>query len=132
MTRRRIARFQAVYYVATGVWPMASMRTFEAVTGPKTDDWLVRTVGLLAATIGPVLGGRTVSVAGSTAPDPEPDAALGVGSALAFATTDVVHVARGEISPIYLADAALELALVAAWALAPAARSRPRVAGRGR
>jgi hypothetical protein len=118
MTRRRIARFQAVYYVATGVWPIASMRTFEAVTGPKTEDWLVRTVGLLAATIGLVLGGRTIRVTTSARRDGEPDVALGVGSALAFATTDVAHVVRREISPIYLADAALELALVAGWLLA--------------
>ena len=133
MTRRRIARLQAVYYILTGVWPLASMGTFEAVTGRKTDDWLVRTVGLLAATIGLVLGGRTLadpSSADGHAPS-GPDAALGVGSALAFATTDVIHVVRRDISPIYLTDAAVELALVAGWLVARGARNGRHLARHG-
>jgi hypothetical protein len=113
MTRRRVALAQAAYYLGSGVWPIVSLRTFERVTGPKTDDWLVRTVGLLAATIGGVLALRA-------ADGGEPDSALGVSAALAFATTDVVHVGRGVISPIYLADAAVELALAGAWLLAAA------------
>jgi hypothetical protein len=46
---------QAAYYLITGLWPLVSLRTFEMVTGPKTDDWLVRMVGLLAAAIGAAL-----------------------------------------------------------------------------
>ncbi len=41
-----VAAAQAVYYVLTGVWPLVSMKTFLKVTGPKTDLWLVRTIGL--------------------------------------------------------------------------------------
>jgi hypothetical protein len=41
-----------IYYVATGVWPLVSMTAFEAVTGPKVDDWLVRMVALLVIVIG--------------------------------------------------------------------------------
>mgnify|MGYP003293179536 CR=1 FL=1 len=48
---------QGGFYVLSGVWPLVSMRTFELVTGPKTDDWLVRMVGLLAAVIGALAGG---------------------------------------------------------------------------
>ena len=33
---------QGALYVVTGVWPLLHMASFEAVTGPKTDDWLVR------------------------------------------------------------------------------------------
>jgi hypothetical protein len=111
MTRRRVALAQAAYYLASGVWPIVSLRTFERVTGPKADHWLVRTVGLLAATIGGVMALRAAT------DGPEPDAALGISAALAFAATDVVHVGRGTISPIYLADAAAELALAGAWLL---------------
>jgi hypothetical protein len=42
---------QGVYYLVTGVWPLVSMDTFLRVTGPKTDLWLVNTVGALIAVI---------------------------------------------------------------------------------
>ena len=47
--------FQGAYYLATGIWPLLSIGTFEVVTGPKMDDWLVQTVGVLAACIGATL-----------------------------------------------------------------------------
>jgi len=40
---------------------------------------------------------------------------LAVGSALGLAAIDVVYASLGRISKIYLADAALEGALVGAW-----------------
>jgi hypothetical protein len=49
--RRRLIAFQAAYYLATGLWPLVHLPSFEAVTGPKTDDWLVHMVGLLAGVI---------------------------------------------------------------------------------
>lgn len=51
---KRILLFRAwgTYYVVTGLWPLIHLTSFEAVTGPKTDDWLVHMVGLLAASIG--------------------------------------------------------------------------------
>ena len=48
----RLPVVQGVYFLLTGVWPLLSIRTFEAVTGPKVDRWLVKTVGLLVAVIG--------------------------------------------------------------------------------
>ena len=51
----RVARIQGVYYTATGLWPLISMKTFERVTGPKRDDWLVKTVGLLITAVGVTL-----------------------------------------------------------------------------
>jgi hypothetical protein len=129
---RRLARVQGAYYLATGLWPLFSMRTFEAVTGPKTDRWLVRMVGLLAAAIGSSLlaGGDRIA-----------DRRLAVGSALAFGSVDTWYAARRTISPIYLADAVVELALVVGWLRSPPIRRRtdaPRdpaglpQAGRGR
>jgi hypothetical protein len=47
-----VAVAQGLYYRVTGVWPLVNLRTFEAITGPKRDKWLVRTVGILAAAIG--------------------------------------------------------------------------------
>jgi len=52
---RRLLMTQGAYYTATGIWPWISLKTFELVTGPKVDDWLVHTVGALAAAIGATL-----------------------------------------------------------------------------
>ena len=116
---RVVGALQGVYYMVTGIWPLLSLRTFERVTGPKTDDWLVRTVGVLAATIGGVLGLGAVRRQG-------PDPALGAAAALAFAAVDTRYAATGRISKVYLADAAVELLIAAAW-LAAVRSSRPGV-----
>jgi hypothetical protein len=103
---------QGGYFLVTGIWPWVSMRTFEMVTGPKTDDWLVKTVGVLIAVIGGVL-----TRAGLRRQVSPAVRALAVGSAASLAGVDVLYVARRRISPIYLLDAVLELGLIAAWAL---------------
>ena len=54
-TARWLAFVQGGYFLITGVWPLIAMPSFEAVTGPKTDDWLVKTVGGLIAAIAAVL-----------------------------------------------------------------------------
>src|SRR5438067_11801258 len=52
---RSVAIAQGAYFVATGIWPLLHMPSFEAVTGPKVDKWLVRTVGVLVSVVGGVL-----------------------------------------------------------------------------
>jgi hypothetical protein len=105
------ARAQGAYFVATGVWPLISRRSFEAVTGPKQDFWLAQTVGALVAGIGGVLllADRRKRVT------PEFQV-LGAASAGGLGLVDIVFSLRGRISKVYLADALVELALVAAWA----------------
>jgi len=101
--RRLVLLGQSGFYMVMGVWPIISMHSFEAVTGPKTDDWLVQTVGLLAAAIGVSL------LVGVWRSHPSPETlTLSVTSAAAFACVDVVFVIRRMISPIYLVDAAIE------------------------
>jgi hypothetical protein len=107
----RLARLQAILYVATGVWPIVSMRSFEAVTGPKVDRWLVKTVGVLVTVIGCGLG--LASRRRQLAPE---IVLVAAGSAAALATIDVVYVAKRRILPVYLLDAVAEIALVAGWA----------------
>jgi hypothetical protein len=116
-----LALGQGLYYFVTGVWPLVSMRTFEAVTGPKVDKWLVKTVGVLVSVIGAVLwlAGRRRHVG------PEP-ALLAVGSAAGLAAIDTVYSVRGRISKVYLLDAVVEVALVAAWVSARGARRGTR------
>ena len=109
--------FQGVYYVATGLWAVTHRRGFEAFTGQKTDYWLVRMVGLLAAVNGTalILGARDTQRSSDTS-------TLAVGSGLAFTAVDVVYAARRQIAPIYLGDAFLHAGL-AGWALARWKRS---------
>jgi hypothetical protein len=38
---------QALYYFVTAVWPFIHLESFLAVTGDKTDIWLVKTVSVL-------------------------------------------------------------------------------------
>jgi hypothetical protein len=102
---------QALYYTLTGIWPLVDLRSFEFVTGPKVDDWLVHTVGVLVTTIGAVLGlagyRRTIV--------PEVPLLAG-GSALSLAGIDLIYVTKGRISRIYLLDAVAEVGLAAIWA----------------
>ena len=107
----RLARLQAIFYIVTGVWPFVSMRSFEAVTGPKVDRWLVKTVGALVAVIGSGLA--IASRRRQLAPEL---VLVAAGSAAALATIDTVYVAKRRISPVYLLDAIAEVALLAGWA----------------
>ena len=109
---------QGFYYLVTGVWPLVSIETFMMVTGPKTDLWLVRTVGVLIAF---VAGSLLVSACRRVTTSET--VVLAVGTALALTAIDVIYVSLGTIDKIYLLDAAAELALVAWWAAA-----RPRAA----
>jgi hypothetical protein len=106
---------QAAYYVATGVWPLVSRRTFERITGPKTDFWLVQTVGVLVGSIGL---GLAENLWRRRAVPPELRT-IAVASAVGLALVDVIFVSRGRIRRVYLADAVAEAALVAAWFAKP-------------
>ena len=111
MKANHVALSQGIFYVATGLWPVIHMRSFEAVTGPKQDKWLARTMGGLIAAVGAAL------IAGSF--ERRPSRALqvlGIGSALALGAADVIYSTRRTISKVYLGDAAAEGAIVAGWA----------------
>jgi hypothetical protein len=103
-----LARAQGTYNVVTGVWPLVSMRSFEAVLGPKVDRWLVKTVSGLLLSIGlPQLS--------------TDQAALPVVRRLSLATAgtllavDCTYALRGRISKTYLLDAVVEAGWIAAW-----------------
>ena len=107
---RRLAQAQGAFNVVSGVWPLVSMRTFEAVYGPKTDRWLVRTVAGLLTTVG---------AAQLLSRDPEQlrvARVVGVGTAATLLAIDAVYVPKGRISRMYLQDAVWELGWLAGWA----------------
>ncbi|ACZ38975.1 hypothetical protein [Sphaerobacter thermophilus] len=119
-----ISILQALYYLPTGIWPLVSLRTFMAVTGPKVDGWLVKTVGALITVVGGVL--MLAGLRRRVSPEVR---LLAVGSAAGLAAIDVVYVARRRISPIYLLDALGEVILIGAWVAAMRTDRRGR--GRG-
>ena len=115
---------QGAYYLGTGVAPFVSRRAFEAVTGRKKEWWLVETVGVFVTAVGS--GIAAAAARDRVTPEITAIAATCAGG---LAAIDIVYVARGRISPAYLADAATQLALLAAHAhasRATAARSRNR------
>jgi hypothetical protein len=115
--RRVLAIGQGAYWGATGLWPIVDLRSFEAVTGPKTEGWLVKTVGGLIAAVG-----VSLFVAGVRRRVTPEIALLGASSAAALGGAAGWYAWRGRIRNIYLADAAVEALLVGAWALAAGRR----------
>jgi hypothetical protein len=107
---RVLALVQGVYFFLTGVWPILHIRSFMAVTGPKHDVWLVKTVGALIA----VVGGAILRAGWRGAVSAEV-VVLAAGSAAALMLVDVIYVSKRVISKIYLADAVPEAVIVAAW-----------------
>jgi hypothetical protein len=110
---RRVAALQATYYLATGVWPLVHRRSFERSTGAKTDFWLAQTVGVTIVAIG---AGLAETAARRRQVPPELRT-IACASAAGLALVDVYFVTRRRIAPIYLADAAVEAALLAGWYL---------------
>ena len=110
LTRRRLAAAQGTFYVATGVWSIVGRRSFQRVTGFKFEGWLLKTVGALVTASGAAM----IEAARHDRVTPE-IRLLAEGSAASLAAIDVVYVARRRIRPVYLLDAVVEAALVAAW-----------------
>jgi hypothetical protein len=117
MNRAVLARVHGVFNVASGLWPLVHMRSFERVSGPKTDHWLVQTVGGLLAT-----NGLTQLGAGSSHEGLARARQIGLGTALTMATIDLVHASRGRISKVYLLDAVVEIGWALAWLVAGSLR----------
>jgi len=109
LLRRDPAEIQGAYYVATGVWPVVHLRSFEWATGPKLEGWLVKAVGGLIAAIGTTL----FCAARRDRITPELRT-LAVGSALWLLGVEVYYAARRRISPVHLGDAVIEAALITA------------------
>jgi len=106
-----LAYAQAAYFAATGVWPIVHMPSFLAVTGPKRDLWLVKTVGALVAAVALPIG----VAAWNKNVTPE-IVLLAAGTAATLGAVDVVYVAKRVIPKVYLFDAAAEALLIAGWA----------------
>ena len=120
LTERRVAAVHAAYYVSSGLWPLLHRSSFERLTGRKTDFWLAQTVGVTVSAIGAGLA----HTASRRRPVPAELRTVACAAAAGLASIDLLFVARRQISPVYLLDAATEAALISAWAAS--GRSVPR------
>jgi hypothetical protein len=110
MNLNRIAILQGAFWALTGVWPLVHMPSFIWVTGPKTDLWLVRTVGILITVIGLVLlsAGVRKHVTGEIK-------WLGIGGAAGMAFIDFYYSLNDVIWNIYMLDGVLEIIFILIW-----------------
>lgn len=98
----------AAYGVVGCVWPLLSRHRFRAVTGPKTDRWLMDTVALELGVTASVMARAdlndrlTPEIAGTM-----------IGSSLAMAGLTITNVARGRIPGTNIVIAGGHLGLVA-------------------
>jgi len=101
---------QSTYTFLTAVWPLVHIESFMAVTGYKTDIWLVKTVGALLI---PIALCMFVHLFIRT--DRRPVMILGGATALAFICIDFYYALNDVISDIYMADGAVEAVFLLAW-----------------
>lgn len=101
---------QGVYYLITGIWAVVGVESFQKITGPKYDVWLVKTVGAIVTVIGGVL--LSAGLRRERAPEIP---VLAVGSALSLGGVSTWYSLRGRISKVYLLDTLAEVMLIALW-----------------
>jgi len=99
-----------LYFALPSIWPLVHMPSFLAVTGPKTDLWLVQTVAVLLLVISSVfitaaLYGEYQTYLG----------VLAVGSTVAMAGVDIYFATQDVIWDTYLIDAVGEILLLGGW-----------------
>jgi hypothetical protein len=100
----------AIYFVIGGLWAIVGRRSFEAITGPKVDYWLVRTVGgLLAAT------GGAIGLAGASQRITPEIRWLAVATSAVLTLVDIIGTATGRVRRVYLLDAVANLVLIGGW-----------------
>jgi len=118
MDRTRLGYAHGCFNIVGGLWPILSLRSFEAVFGPKTDRWLEYTVGGLLITNG-------LAQLHAARRAPEVGRTIGAGTAATLLTIDVIFVPNGTIRWTYLLDGVMELGWLGLWrrTVAPADQS---------
>ncbi len=106
-------KLQTVYYLVTAVWALVHIDSFIAVTGPKTDIWLVKTVAVLLLAISCCFISQLI-----TKINLWPVAILAIGCCIGLIFIDCYYAFTGTISKIYLLDAVLEFLLLIMWVIA--------------
>jgi hypothetical protein len=101
---------QGVYTALTALWGLLDIDSFMAVTGPKTDVWLVKTVSAVLLAIGLTL----ISLA-LVRSHPLPAIVLGGLTSTGLAIIDFYYSGHRVISPVYALDGVVEVLISLCW-----------------
>jgi len=103
---------QSLYYLFTGLWPLLHMLSFSAESGPKANEWLLKTeimliVCIIAAFMIDLYTRRyTTSIV-----------FLAISSSIGFLYIDLWHTLFHGMTGIYLIDSATHLVLMTVWSI---------------
>jgi hypothetical protein len=101
---------QGLYTLLTALWALVDIGSFMAVTGYKTDVWLVKTVSAILVAIGfCFLSGPFVKRDFFTI------IIVGISSCAALAAVDFYYTANNTIKKIYRADGFLQVLFLITW-----------------
>lgn len=126
MDSAKLARAHGAFNIFAVGWPLANLRSFEAVFGRRVDHWLVRTVAGLLLSNG-VAQWRAADQASQVAAARQ----VGMGTALTLGSISLRYSLSGRISKMYLPDVVAEYGWVLLWMLAGRAHSPPEASAIG-
>jgi hypothetical protein len=109
----------ASYFIAIGLWPVMNINSFMFFTGPKTDIWMAKSLGLLMSIIGLML--ILAIVRNKLIMEL---IMLIIFSGLALGAVEFYYGWNDMISEIYLLDAAAEFFFTLCWILLLLTRPR--------
>lgn len=110
---------QGLYYVLTGFWALVDIDSFMAVTGPKTDTWLVKALAFLFCAIGLVLLLARQEHAMLI------PSVLATSTAIFMTCIDFYFYMKGTIAGVYLADGVLQMIFAGGVLICWAPKERP-------
>ena len=102
--------FQGIYTALTALWALIDIDSFMAVTGPKTDIWLVKTVSVVLLAVGAGFIAQALVKS-----NPLPVVLLALTCSIGLCSIDIYYAFNNVISNIYLADAFLQILFMAVW-----------------
>ncbi|MBK6264060.1 hypothetical protein JKA74_03340 [Marivirga sp. S37H4] len=108
----KLVLVQGLYYFFTGIWPILHIESFVAVSGPKQDIWLVKTVGVLITVIGATM---LVHYFSRRKKPFKEIAFMAIASAMGFILIDTYYALVDRIWDVYLLDAVAQLILLISW-----------------
>jgi hypothetical protein len=104
---------QGSYSLLTGLWGLLDIDSFMAVTGPKRDIWLVKTVSVLIISFSIPL----LLLARRRRGPLREGGLLALLAAAGLAVIDFYYSARRVIWPVYALDGIVETVFVLTWVL---------------
>lgn len=102
MSFRLVLCVMGYYYVLTAAWPILHIKSFEYITGPKTDKWLVKAVSVM------ILGSGIIFILYPN----ETSALLAILNAAGLLIIDVYYSLKGVIRKVYLLDGIIEVGFI--------------------